>query len=197
MALRLEVTLDLRAVMKVGRDGAYDLVMRAIFSRLEQHEKELLRGADRMIALYGETKRRPISSASIRAWEQISLISYDVITYGRLTYFRRNQAVSESVIQQAEDIYTEANWVIKNYQGADQTRVRWNKAKKSLTKRVIALKGRDCHYCGRENAIGIDHLTPISRGGSNQIANLVPCCASCNSRKGTKTEEEYLEHLKK
>ena len=52
-----------------------------------------------------------------------------------------------------------------------------------------------CFYCGEDmGAIPtIDHLTPVSRGGDNQRWNLVYACRSCNSRKGAKTFEEYME----
>lgn len=51
-----------------------------------------------------------------------------------------------------------------------------------------------CHYC--ENPLTLktttkDHLTPLCRGGSNLIDNIVPCCLACNQAKGTMTEEEY------
>jgi 5-methylcytosine-specific restriction endonuclease McrA len=59
--------------------------------------------------------------------------------------------------------------------------------------------GYECVYCGRsEGEIGklvADHAIPLSRGGSNFIDNIVPICLSCNSSKGDKTIEEYLEWL--
>jgi len=42
-----------------------------------------------------------------------------------------------------------------------------------------------CPYCG-EKIVGAthrDHVVPISRGGSNSIDNIVPCCAPCNYKK--------------
>jgi len=51
-----------------------------------------------------------------------------------------------------------------------------------------------CHYCEIPLTLKTatkDHLTPTSRGGSNLIENIVPCCLPCNQAKGTYTEEEY------
>jgi len=57
-----------------------------------------------------------------------------------------------------------------------------------------------CAYCGQglsSNTITIDHVIPLSRGGSNYIDNLVPACRLCNSKKHNKTAEEYLLYLQK
>lgn len=57
-----------------------------------------------------------------------------------------------------------------------------------------------CHYCGdflytfykqERTPYTIEHKTPISRGGSNDISNIALACADCNSEKGILTEEEY------
>lgn len=37
-----------------------------------------------------------------------------------------------------------------------------------------------------------DHKVPRSRGGGDELSNLVLCCASCNSRKATKKYEEFV-----
>ena len=37
----------------------------------------------------------------------------------------------------------------------------------------------------------IDHATPLSRGGTNSLDNLIPCCVSCNSKKHDKTLVEF------
>ena len=58
-----------------------------------------------------------------------------------------------------------------------------------------------CYLCGellygRLNDIPtIEHKTPITRGGTNDIENIGLAHKSCNSRKHTKTPEEYLELL--
>ena len=39
----------------------------------------------------------------------------------------------------------------------------------------------------------LDHKIPLSRGGNNLYENLGIVCRQCNSKKRSKTFEEYLE----
>lgn len=48
-----------------------------------------------------------------------------------------------------------------------------------------------CFYCGRI-ATEIDHVVPVSKGGTGERSNLVPACRRCNSRKGSKSQAEFL-----
>jgi hypothetical protein len=41
-----------------------------------------------------------------------------------------------------------------------------------------------CAYCGMPTPTTVDHPVPRLRGGGDASENLVPCCSSCNSRKG-------------
>lgn len=40
-----------------------------------------------------------------------------------------------------------------------------------------------CLACGRRTELTVDHVVPVSRGGSNDISNIQPLCQSCNSSK--------------
>jgi 5-methylcytosine-specific restriction endonuclease McrA len=41
-----------------------------------------------------------------------------------------------------------------------------------------------CCYCGAKNdALTIDHVVPVAKGGTNAIRNLAPACGRCNGRK--------------
>lgn len=40
-----------------------------------------------------------------------------------------------------------------------------------------------------------DHLTPISRGGSEYPSNMALTCIKCNLKKGSKTEKQYWKYL--
>lgn len=52
-----------------------------------------------------------------------------------------------------------------------------------------------CAYCGEihpSDWFTLDHVQPRERGGSNDPSNLVCCCQSCNSSKGTKPLMTWL-----
>lgn len=52
-----------------------------------------------------------------------------------------------------------------------------------------------CAYCGEPKKLTRDHVVPISKGGTDHIANIVPACASCNSKKRTKLPEHFTPPL--
>lgn len=56
----------------------------------------------------------------------------------------------------------------------------------------LALFANLCAYCGMGGPLTVDHKIPLTRGGSNDITNIVPACKPCNSRKFTKTAAEFL-----
>jgi 5-methylcytosine-specific restriction endonuclease McrA len=50
---------------------------------------------------------------------------------------------------------------------------------------AVAWFGGKCLACGAP-VVTVDHVVPLSRGGSNSILNLQPLCLVCNNRKGTR-----------
>lgn len=55
-----------------------------------------------------------------------------------------------------------------------------------------------CAYCGiHPDRLEADHRTPLCRGGSNTIENILPACMRCNRRKHRKTEEEFRALLER
>ncbi len=50
-----------------------------------------------------------------------------------------------------------------------------------------------CAYCFRKpKRLTLDHVVPLSKGGSNAIENCVPACKTCNSSKGAKDLKAWL-----
>lgn len=57
---------------------------------------------------------------------------------------------------------------------------------KDLKLKVMEKINFKCAYCGKQlpdNYHGVEHVIPVSRGGTNDIENLLPTCVVCNSMK--------------
>jgi 5-methylcytosine-specific restriction endonuclease McrA len=91
-----------------------------------------------------------------------------------------------------------SNWTKNN---PEEVRVRNNqrkalfyKASGSATSEQIQARidlfGGMCAYCRVKPCEHVDHVIPLSRGGSNWPANLRPACADCNLRKHASTWRE-------
>lgn len=59
---------------------------------------------------------------------------------------------------------------------------------------LYASQGARCYYCSIsiEEGYHIEHMIPISRGGTNGPENVCLACAPCNRTKHTKTAEEFI-----
>ena len=50
-----------------------------------------------------------------------------------------------------------------------------------------------CWVCLSTENLQVDHILPVSRGGTNDISNLTTLCGSCNSSKNNLTYSEWFE----
>lgn len=57
-----------------------------------------------------------------------------------------------------------------------------------------AQKGK-CACCGKRAELHIDHIVPISRGGSNWPRNIQLLCKPCNSRKHAKDPIQFMQEM--
>ncbi len=62
--------------------------------------------------------------------------------------------------------------------------------------KIYARDRHTCVYCGRAGGhLEIDHVLPVSRGGTSDLDNLVTACYECNHAKHAKTIEEWQAQL--
>ena len=55
-----------------------------------------------------------------------------------------------------------------------------------------------CAYCGehiKQKNMTVDHYVPQSKGGGNNIENLMPCCSRCNTMKASDSLETFRLRL--
>lgn len=55
-----------------------------------------------------------------------------------------------------------------------------------------------CVYCERQVGIenlGIDHITPVSKGGANAFENITASCFDCNCKKNAKDVAVWLHSV--
>lgn len=50
----------------------------------------------------------------------------------------------------------------------------------------------NCAVCNLSGLIHVDHIIPISKGGTNEQSNLQPLCSQCNYRKGNRKTNDQL-----
>lgn len=75
---------------------------------------------------------------------------------------------------------------LKAGSGGSHTRIEWQQRKE--------LYGYKCVYCHKKTKrLTKDHIVPISRGGTDNIYNIVPTCGKCNRRKWAKNLNEWEE----
>lgn len=69
--------------------------------------------------------------------------------------------------------------------------------KKGLKRSILLKYNYTCQYCGKRQGdrflnnftkveVSVDHITPISKDGTDDPSNLVCCCVQCNSKKGNR-----------
>lgn len=68
---------------------------------------------------------------------------------------------------------------------------------KRISNNVFKRDNYTCKYCGKRGGkLEVDHVIPFSKGGSDDLSNLVTSCRHCNAQKHDKTLEEFMKWKK-
>lgn len=65
---------------------------------------------------------------------------------------------------------------------------------KSIRFEVLKRDGFRCQYCGAEAPgvlLHVDHIEPVSKGGTNDITNLITACEPCNNGKSDRLISDH------
>lgn len=104
----------------------------------------------------------------------------------RRAYFKAYRAANREKIAAYQTAYQQANrdklrvfaanrLARKIENGGSHTADEWQA--------LCALFGNACVCCGATARLVVDHVLPVSRGGSDDISNVQPLCKPCNSKK--------------
>ena len=73
--------------------------------------------------------------------------------------------------------------------------------RRKWAKRLARRRGWRCHWCKclttkrrhRPTSATVDHLVPLSRGGTNSPSNVVVACLTCNLARGAQITVKALD----
>jgi len=100
-------------------------------------------------------------------------------------YYQKNR---ESVLEKQRLSYRPEESQKKS--SIRRARMKHNPIYKVTTVEILRLRLMPCFYCAKPGG-SIDHVIPVSRGGSHSLGNLVSCCQSCNASKGARFLTEW------
>lgn len=103
---------------------------------------------------------------------------------------------SAIILRYGKDSY---RWICGNCVQLREVKVkirRWkSKERKEEFKKMCEEYGNICPCCGEKKKLTIDHIVPISKGGSDDIDNIQPLCSNCNNKKSNKHSTRYKKDI--
>ena len=71
---------------------------------------------------------------------------------------------------------------------------KWIRPEKRLA--IYHRDGFACVFCGDEDRLSLDHVTPRELGGTHEATNLITACVSCNSSKKDSDNRRFFQMLR-
>lgn len=161
---------------------------------LSEHFIECLRGEPEVIAAYVDaiTWVARNKSHRVRQHTALGFTDGDKRVFARMVKLGAFEVLNEDEVLVHEMLLTSHRrmfWV------ADAKK-RGKKLDIKKRFKVLQRDGFRCVYCGStpdKSLLHVDHVTPRSAGGGNDIGNLVTSCRDCNLGKGARQIEEPLQ----
>src|SRR5690349_16827735 len=75
----------------------------------------------------------------------------------------------------------------------ESLRPKWRYVSSGLRWKILLKCGHACVHCGATDDLQVDHIKPVSHGGSDEEDNLQILCRLCNQRKGGKSESRWIK----
>jgi transcriptional regulator with XRE-family HTH domain len=73
--------------------------------------------------------------------------------------------------------------ITRRADGASENRCQRQPITAALRTLVFKLDSHECVYCSAQSVLEVDHIFPVSMGGTDEPENLVTCCHRCNNKK--------------
>lgn len=67
----------------------------------------------------------------------------------------------------------------------------------AIRTQVFAKDNYECVECGAGENLSIDHIVPITKGGTSDLSNLQTMCVPCNARKGNRERQREYRSRKR
>lgn len=164
--------------------AAYDAANKEKYAAYRELNKERL--ADEKAEWYRANRERVL--ARVKANSEMN--RERILAYQAEYYAANTEKVKATV-----SAYRKANPEKKqHFENTRRARKAGNGGAHTLVERQDKFDsiGNVCFYCGQDGKLSIDHVLPLARGGTNDIENILPACKSCNSRKHTRTGQEFM-----
>ena len=112
-------------------------------------------------------------------------------------YLRNKDAIKKRIAERAKRLgeQRDKKFIAERQAAGHRYRARLRGSDEHYTQEQMRyLRGKSkgkCGYCGSRERLEVDHIRPISRGGSNAIRNIQFLCRSCNRSKNARDAIDF------
>ena len=150
------------------------------------------RNEDKMVQYLADPEK---DNARTRAYHASNKES---ISKNKREYYQANK---DSILTRISE-YSKSHRIQRNQAEAKRCAIKLDAFVEDVDPQVLVERdGTACYLCGTElmfhidNAVHIEHKTPLSRMGKHSYENTALACVTCNLSKSDKTEAEYRAWL--